>query len=186
MCILTDVEITGVNREIVKDIELFLEATSLSSLVENNPNVKTVEENRAGEVLELKGRAGADDWMVNVTSKATDLAQKSPQQFLHDWGKSLSSKENAFQRRQCIENFKLKIIQDVNSLKRLLQQAEADYHSLYKAYLFLCHSGNGEVLLNIARMEAAAVGAGSAQAVAVVKAIEEFALKKSFSYVRQA
>ena len=42
------------------------------------------------------------------------------------------------------------------------------------------------MLLNIARMEAAAVGAGSAQAVAVVKAIEEFALKKSFSYVRQA
>ena len=41
-----------------------------------------MEENRAGEVLELKGRAGADDWMVNVTSKATDLAQKSLLSFM--------------------------------------------------------------------------------------------------------
>ena len=55
----------------------------------------------------------------------------------------------------------------------------------FRAYLFLCHSGNGQVLLNIAIMEASAVSSDSVQATAVVKAVEEFAKEKCFSYVRQ-
>lgn len=54
-----------------------------------------------------------------------------------------------------------------------------------RAFLFLCHSGNGEALLLIAALEAATVGSKSAQAVPVVQALKEYTLKNGFEHVRQ-
>ena len=54
-----------------------------------------------------------------------------------------------------------------------------------RAFLFLCHSGNGEALLLIAALEAATVGSKSAQAVPVVQALKEYTFKNGFEHARQ-
>ena len=54
-----------------------------------------------------------------------------------------------------------------------------------RAFLFLCHSGNGEALLLIAALEAATVGSRSPQAVPVVRALREYTVKNGFMHARQ-
>jgi len=58
--------------------------------------------------------------------------------------------------RSLIEDFKMKVIQDLNSVKRLFQKAENDYYSLYKLSLFLKQSGNMTVLLKLLKNDASA------------------------------
>ena len=56
---------------------------------------------------------------------------------------------NAVAIRSVVEEFKLKIIQDVNCMKRLVQKASDDYYTLFKALTFLKHTGNVTVLLKL-------------------------------------
>lgn len=58
--------------------------------------------------------------------------------------------------RKLLESFKLKTIKDMNVLKRLLKQAETDHYFLYRAYSFLCQSGNSDMLLRQAALEGSA------------------------------
>ena len=53
-----------------------------------------------------------------------------------------------------------------------------------RAFLFLCRSGNGEILLHIASLEATTSGQTSS-ALAVVEAVSTFSFKNSFQHVRQ-
>ena len=61
------------------------------------------------------------------------------------------------------------------------------YNYIYvcRAFLFLCHSGNGEALLLIAALEAATVGSKCPQAVPVVRALKEYTVKNGFKHARQ-
>ncbi|KAG8534537.1 hypothetical protein GDO81_019202, partial [Engystomops pustulosus] len=60
---------------------------------------------------------------------------------------------NPFLFRQKLENFKLKVIQDMNILKRLIRQAESSHYSLFRCYNFLKNCGNGDLLLRIVKVE---------------------------------
>jgi len=55
--------------------------------------------------------------------------------------------------REVIENYKLRIIQDMNTFKRLIKEAETDFYVLYRAYVFLLSSGNAKILLNNAQVQ---------------------------------
>ncbi|XP_046855117.1 protein Njmu-R1-like [Xenia sp. Carnegie-2017] len=56
--------------------------------------------------------------------------------------------------RQVMENYKLKVIQDMNSLKRLLREAEADHYALFKAFVFLRKCPSSPIVMWHIRMEA--------------------------------
>lgn len=50
-----------------------------------------------------------------------------------DWAAAmLKDTSNPAFLRQIIEDFKLKTIQDLNTLKRLVRQAETDHYALYR------------------------------------------------------
>ena len=78
--------------------------------------------------------------------------------------------------RNVIEEFKLKLIQDVNGIKRLVQQAIEDYYALFKALTFLKHSGYASVLLRVLKEEN--IHNKGDGATLVIDVLEEFSVAK--------
>ncbi|KAK2192414.1 hypothetical protein NP493_30g06069 [Ridgeia piscesae] len=76
-------------------------------------------------------------------------------EFCEEWASALMTgdADNPEFIRQIIENYRLKAIQDMNTLKRLLRQAETDYYSLFRCSVFLGQCGNSAVLLRHATLE---------------------------------
>ncbi|KAF3846463.1 hypothetical protein F7725_003541 [Dissostichus mawsoni] len=93
--------------------------------------------------------------------------------FCDDWSQAfLNAAErcNPFLLRQILENFKLKAIQDMNSLKRLVRQAEMSHYALFRSCRFLQGCGNGDVLLQNARAE----HSDMPEACSIITVLEEF------------
>ncbi|MGH0148773.1 UNVERIFIED_CONTAM: hypothetical protein FKN15_014332 [Acipenser sinensis] len=61
-------------------------------------------------------------------------------------------------------------IQDLNNLKRLIQQAEMNHYALFRCYVFLKHCGNRDVLLQNVKVEHAEMP----EAHKIVQVLEEF------------
>eukprot|EP01135_Chromosphaera_perkinsii_P008955 Nk52_evm1s1542 gene=Nk52_evmTU1s1542 len=80
--------------------------------------------------------------------------------FCEEWARAFTIVPKSSQApvilRKVVENYKLKGVQEINSLKRLLQNAENDYYALYKTNHYLRECGNGDILLNHLIHEAAA------------------------------
>ncbi|XP_064624874.1 protein Njmu-R1-like [Lineus longissimus] len=78
------------------------------------------------------------------------LSNKGTNKFCEDWAKSMQEQvdNNPVHLKQIIENHKLRVIQDMNHLKRLLRQAESDHYALFRAFIFLKTSNNGPILLH--------------------------------------
>nr|XP_020472062.1 protein Njmu-R1 [Monopterus albus] len=71
--------------------------------------------------------------------------------------------------------FKLKAIQDMNSLKRFVRQAEMSHYALFRCYQFLQGCGNGDVLLQNARAEHSDLP----EACSIITVLEEFLREQS-------
>ncbi|XP_056408927.1 protein Njmu-R1, partial [Hyla sarda] len=71
----------------------------------------------------------------------------------------------------------LQVIQDMNNLKRLIRQAESSHYALFRCYNFLKNCGNGDILLQIVKVEHAEM----AEARSVVTVLEEFIREEGFS-----
>ncbi|XP_022089353.1 protein Njmu-R1-like isoform X1 [Acanthaster planci] len=155
----------GGDEEVVSDVMKFVQVCSLSDLLQhmsdsdsNSQGTNSSEptlidlDSRAGVSYQIEGRS------VNNSLRPVQLvfdgetqqfqnAESSP--FCEEWSRLLlaSSRENPASLRQIIEDFKLRTIQDLNTLKRLVRQAESDHYALYRAFAFLRDCGNGGVLL---------------------------------------
>ncbi|KAG8186874.1 hypothetical protein JTE90_024117 [Oedothorax gibbosus] len=57
-----------------------------------------------------------------------------------------------------LEAFRLKTVQDLNVLKRLVQKSQMDHYALYRAFLFLRASGYDDILLYHVQKEASMAG----------------------------
>lgn len=68
-------------------------------------------------------------------------------------------------------------IQDMNNLKRLIRQAESSHHALFRCYNFLKNCGNGDLLLQMVKVEHAEMPEASS----VVTVLEEFIQEEGFS-----
>uniref|UniRef100_A0A8C4T1I3 Uncharacterized protein n=1 Tax=Erpetoichthys calabaricus TaxID=27687 RepID=A0A8C4T1I3_ERPCA len=115
---------------------------------------------------------------ISVAS-ATNLISN---RFCEEWSQAfLNSAEggNAFLLRQILENFKLKAIQDLNNLKRLVRQAETSHYALYRCYTFLQNCGNGDVLLQNVKVEYAEMP----EAGSIVQVLEEFSQEEALSHL---
>ncbi|XP_077980356.1 protein Njmu-R1-like [Glandiceps talaboti] len=111
---------------------------------------------------------------LTITGDKVSFGNEEYNEFCEDWAKALckGQTDNPVYLRQVIENFKLKAIQDMNTLKRLIRQAENDHYALYRSCIFLNNCGNGAILLQTAKMEDHTLTSHDAQQ--VLKALEEF------------
>ncbi|KAF8792063.1 Protein Njmu-R1 like protein [Argiope bruennichi] len=67
-------------------------------------------------------------------------------------------------------------VQDLNTLKRLLQKAQTDHYSLYRAYQFLQVSGYEDILLHHVKKEASM--AGEKEVLEIISCLQEFLKSK--------
>ncbi|XP_047143372.1 protein Njmu-R1 isoform X2 [Hydra vulgaris] len=133
-----------------KDIQRFLECSSLSLLFDEINNSKYLLSLNESQVLHVSLNSEENSYSIvqgNITSYTTPFA--------FNCIRSLEEMKfnNPIKMRQLIENYKVKIIQDINSFHRLIKQAENDYYALYKAYIFIASSGNAYVIIKNARLQ---------------------------------
>lgn len=102
------------------------------------------------------------------------LSNKVTTRFCREWAKTMLSdtEDNPVFLRQVIENYKLRVNHDLNTLKRLLRQAETDHYALYRSYVFLLKCGNGPILLRNTTLEAHALC--SEDTLNIIKVLEEY------------
>lgn len=160
----TPVDIQGADSKIKQAIEWFLCAASLQGLMQ---------EDSLASLCKAMAREQQKAIVVNCSGPTPTLTNAVSNKFCEDWIPSflnIQETGNPFLIRQILENFKLKAIQDMNSLKRYIQQAESNNYALFKCFVFLKNCGNGEVLLQNVKVEQAEMP----EARSVVKVLEEF------------
>lgn len=166
------VTVTGEDSNLVKDVTHFLESCSLANLMQLHYD---------DEGEEVNGTTSAPV-TIHVTKEGCEISSQESSKFCQNWAQVLLTQGTAspdpFFLRQAIENYKLKIIQDVNALKRLLRQAESNYHALYRCFVFLCSCGNGKLLLQCALLEAQTLN--TPETLAVLSTLQTFADEHNF------
>ncbi|GBM11777.1 hypothetical protein AVEN_22911-1 [Araneus ventricosus] len=83
---------------------------------------------------------------------------------------------NHIGQHNVLEGFRLKTVQDLNTLKRLLQKAQTDHYSLYRAYQFLQASGYEDILLYHVKKEANM--AEEQEVLEIISCLQEFLKSK--------
>ncbi|XP_033630723.1 protein Njmu-R1-like [Asterias rubens] len=154
----------GGDEELRSDVTKFVQVCSLSDLLQHmsdsdtnsqgtsssEPTLIDLESNGSHDQADGKSADGSSQPVQLVFDDSTQHfhnAESSP--FCEEWTRLLltSSGGNPANLRQIIEDCKLRTIQDLNTLKRLVRQAESDHYALYRAFAFLRDCGNGAVLL---------------------------------------
>jgi hypothetical protein len=167
----SDVEVSGPNESNVKDVKLFLDTCSMASLMQLE-----------GEKKIAPSPLARNKVTITASHNSCTLSSEETSQFCSNWAEVLlahgTNSPDPFFLRQAVENYKLKIVQDLNAFKRLLREAESDYHALYRCYLFLSVCGNGSLLLQCVLQEATALEV--APTLAVLQVLQTFSQKNGF------
>ncbi|KAM4664573.1 protein Njmu-R1 [Discoglossus pictus] len=167
----TTVEVRNSDDRTKNDINRFLSSASLQGLVQEHTMtslcIAMTEERSRSITVDC-----SDPQPCIINGVSNKFCDGWMQTFLNSYDGG-----NPFLFRQKLENFKLKAIQDMNNLKRLLRQAEMSHYALYKCYLFLNNCGNGDILLQIVKVEHAEMPEASS----VVKVLEEFIHEGGFA-----
>lgn len=156
------------------DLKMFVNACSTATfnalgIAQDTSKVKETES------LACKCAAAIPTKLVLKTNGVEySLDNKVTTRFCREWAKTLltDTEDNPVFLRQVIENYKLRVNHDMNTLKRLLRQAETDHYALYRSYVFLLKCGNGPILLRNATLEARALC--SEDALNIIQVLEEF------------
>ncbi|XP_065841461.1 protein Njmu-R1-like [Oscarella lobularis] len=142
-----------------QDIEKFVSTCSLAALLQ--PDTK--EKAPTTPILLDFEKNDENASLVTIEQNSFQLSHSDTNPFCEEWAQRMTAladtKPNAANLRQIVEEFKLKAIQDVNTLKRLIKQSEASHYALYRSFLFLKSCGNASVLLRYARQEAISLSA---------------------------
>ncbi|XP_064478220.1 protein Njmu-R1-like isoform X2 [Ornithodoros turicata] len=148
-CALSDgiVDINIANPEERGDFQRFVDVCKLDVL--DSSNSTSSEKAKCTDGLErpnLEIRTGSD---------GIELSHTETSPFCQRWAKAIFKEDldNALLQRRIIEGFKIKTIQDMNLIKRLVKQAENDHYALYNAFRFLKECGYSDTLLRRATRE---------------------------------
>ncbi|RXN00760.1 Protein Njmu-R1 [Acipenser ruthenus] len=159
------VEVVGGEDKVKKDIDRFLNAASFQGLIH--------EDTTAATLCNALSEEPQKDVTIDCSQQQPQFLNAGSNRFCESWVQAFlngADGGNPFLLRQILENFKLKAIQDLNSLKRLIQQAEMNHYALFRCYVFLKHCGNGDVLLQNVKVEHAEMP----EAHRIVQVLEEF------------
>ncbi|KAJ8037017.1 Protein Njmu-R1 [Holothuria leucospilota] len=150
-------EIQGANVQTKDDVKRFMKACSLSELLQKT-HENNSQNNIEGMLIDLDvtssttssetSSAQGDKPVLKIEGDTHKIENAEKSSLGDDWATAmLKDTSNPAFLRQIIEDFKLKTIQDLNTLKRLVRQAETDHYALYRAFSFLRDCGSGAILL---------------------------------------
>ncbi|XP_073516437.1 protein Njmu-R1 [Phyllobates terribilis] len=167
----TPVDVVNATERTQNDIGRFLSSAGLQGLVQEGTMTSL-----CIAMTECQQRSVT----VDFKDGQPELVSAVSNRFCEDWMQvfiNASDGGSPFLFRQKLENFKLKVIQDMNNLKRLIRQAESSHYALFRCYNFLKNCGNGDLLLQIVKVEHAEMP----EARSVVAVLEEFIREEGFS-----
>lgn len=144
----THVEVINSDEKTKADVSRFIKAASLQGLSQQDTTTASL--------CRAMSEDTQKDLIIDCSSSPPTLTNSVSNRFCDSWIQAfLNAAErcNPFLLRQILENFKLKAIQDMNSLKRFVRQAEMSHYALFRCCQFLQGCGNGDVLLQNARAE---------------------------------
>uniref|UniRef100_A0A3Q3VY61 Uncharacterized protein n=1 Tax=Mola mola TaxID=94237 RepID=A0A3Q3VY61_MOLML len=162
----TRVEVTNSDERTKAD---FIKAASLQGLSQQDTTTASL--------CKALSEDTHSDLIIDCSTSPPTVLNTS-NRFCDDWNQAfLNAAErcNPFLLRQILENFKLKAIQDMNSLKRFVRQAEMSHYALFRCCQFLQGCGNGDVLLQNARSEHSDLP----EACSIINVLEEFLKEQS-------
>ncbi|XP_039908286.1 protein Njmu-R1 isoform X1 [Simochromis diagramma] len=166
----THVEVINSDERTKADVSRFIKAASLQGLSQQDTTTaslcKAISEDAQSALI------------IDCSTSPPTLTKTVSNRFCDDWIQAfLNAAErcNPFLLRQILENFKLKAIQDMNSLKRFVRQAEMSHYALFRCCQFLQGCGNGDVLLQNARAEHSDLP----EACSIITVLEEFIREQS-------
>lgn len=161
----THVEVINSDEKTKADVSRFIKAASLQGLSQQDTTTASL--------CKAISEDTHSDLIIDCCTSPPTLTNTVSNRFCDDWIQAfLNAAErcNPFLLRQILENFKLKAIQDMNSLKRFVRQAEMSHYALFRCCQFLQGCGNGDVLLQNARAEHSDLP----EACSIITVLEEF------------
>uniref|UniRef100_A0A3P9ME99 Chromosome 17 open reading frame 75 n=1 Tax=Oryzias latipes TaxID=8090 RepID=A0A3P9ME99_ORYLA len=144
----THVEVINSDEKTKADVFSFIKAASLQGLSQQDTT--------SASLCKAMSEDTQSDLVIDCSTSPPTFTNTVTNRFCDEWIQAfLNAAErcNPFLLRQILENFKLKAIQDMNSLKRFVRQAEMSHYALFRCCQFLQTCGNGDVLLQNARAE---------------------------------
>ncbi|XP_068606398.1 protein Njmu-R1 [Brachionichthys hirsutus] len=166
----THVEVHHSDEKTKADVSRFIKAASLQGLSQ--------QETTTSSLCKAISEDTQSGLIIDCSTGPPALSHAVSNRFCDDWIQAfLNAVEsyNPFLLRQILENFKLKAIQDMNSLKRFVRQAEMSHYALFRCCQFLQSCGNGDVLLQNARAEHSDLP----EACSIITVLEEFLKEQS-------
>ncbi|XP_037648755.1 protein Njmu-R1 isoform X1 [Sebastes umbrosus] len=166
----THVEVNNSDERTKADVSRFIKAASLLGLSQQDTTTASLCKAISEDTL--------SDLVIDCSASPPTLSNTVSNRFCDDWIQAfLNAAErcNPFLLRQILENFKLKAIQDMNSLKRFVRQAEMSHYALFRCCQFLQGCGNGDVLLQNAKSEHSDLP----EACSIISVLEEFIKEQS-------
>ncbi|XP_070703954.1 protein Njmu-R1 [Pempheris klunzingeri] len=166
----THVAVINSDERTKADVSRFIKAASLQGLSQQDTT--------AASLCKAISEDTHSDLIIDCSSSPPTLSNTVCNRFCDDWIQAfLNAAErcNPFLLRQILENFKLKAIQDMNSLKRFVRQAEMSHYALFRCCQFLQGCGNGDVLLQNVRAEHSDLP----EACSIITVLEEFLKEQS-------
>ncbi|XP_071813975.1 protein Njmu-R1-like isoform X2 [Apostichopus japonicus] len=150
-------DIQGATTQTKEDVKKFMKACSLSDLLQKGAD-NDATSNIEGMLIDLDVNSSSnssdtssalgDKPVLRIEGDMYKIENAEKSNLADEWAVSmLKDTSSSAYLRQVIEDFKLKTIQDLNTLKRLVRQAENDHYALYRAYTFLRDCGSGAILL---------------------------------------
>ncbi|XP_056143860.1 protein Njmu-R1 isoform X2 [Lampris incognitus] len=161
----THIEVINSDARTKADVARFIKAASLQGLSQQDTTTASLCKAISEDIR--------TDVIIDCSTSPPTLSNTVSNRFCDDWIQAfLNAAErcNPFLLRQILENFKLKAIQDMNSLKRFIRQAEMSHYALFRCCQFLQGCGNGDVLLKNARAEHSDLP----EACSIITVLEEF------------
>ncbi|XP_049416418.1 protein Njmu-R1 isoform X1 [Epinephelus fuscoguttatus] len=166
----THVDVVNSDERTKADVSRFIKAASWQGLSQQDTTTASLCKAISEDTL--------SDLIIDCSTSPPTLSNTVSNRFCDDWIQAfLNAAErcNPFLLRQILENFKLKAIQDMNSLKRFVRQAEMSHYALFRCCQFLQGCGNGDVLLQNARAEHSDLP----EACSIITVLEEFLKEQS-------
>ncbi|XP_069808130.1 protein Njmu-R1 [Dendropsophus ebraccatus] len=168
----TLVNVVNSTERTQNDISRFQSSASLQGLVQEGTMTSLC--------IAMTERQQQPSITVDFRDSQPEMGNAVSNRFCEDWMQvfvNAYDRGSPFLLRQTLENFKLKVIQDMNNMKRLIRQAESSHYALFRCYNFLKNCGNGDILLQIVKVEHAEMP----EARSVVTVLEEFIHEEGFS-----
>ncbi|XP_078125485.1 protein Njmu-R1 isoform X1 [Sander vitreus] len=166
----THVEVNNSDERTKADVSRFIKAASLQGLSQQDTTTASL--------CKAISEDTQSDLIIDCSTSPPTLSNTVSNRFCDGWIQAfLNAAErcNPFLLRQILENFKLKAIQDMNSLKRFVRQAEMSHYALFRCCQFLQGCGNGDVLLQNAKAEHSDLP----EACSIISVLEEFLKEQS-------